>query len=166
MRGIKIPQYEFALKMQGGLMREGGRICGTLRYTSTSLILRPLPIAWEWAYASLLLYSGKLFREKTFVNFAVLWLFVKVFSAKFWGVASFGAAKVSNLQKFSPRKLYFSPLHESFLPRKYEWLWLYVMCVWRCYPHFMDKYSHPWVIPMQVMRPIQYHRLKGVLISG
>ena len=26
MRGIKIPQYEFALKMQGG------RICGTLRY--------------------------------------------------------------------------------------------------------------------------------------
>ena len=32
MRGIKIPQYEFALKMLGGLMREGGRICGTLRY--------------------------------------------------------------------------------------------------------------------------------------
>ena len=32
MRGIKIPQYEFALKMQGGLIREGGRICGTLRY--------------------------------------------------------------------------------------------------------------------------------------
>ena len=31
MRGIKIPQQEFALKMQGGLMREGGRICGTLR---------------------------------------------------------------------------------------------------------------------------------------
>ena len=24
MRGLKIPQYEFALKMQGGLMREGG----------------------------------------------------------------------------------------------------------------------------------------------
>ena len=32
MRGIKIPQYEFALKMQGGLMRKGGRICGTLQY--------------------------------------------------------------------------------------------------------------------------------------
>ena len=31
MRGIKIPHYEFALKMQGGLMREGGRICGILR---------------------------------------------------------------------------------------------------------------------------------------
>ena len=24
MRGIKIPQYEFALKIHGGLMREGG----------------------------------------------------------------------------------------------------------------------------------------------
>ena len=40
MRGIKIPQYEFALKMQGGLMREGGRICGTLRYMG---VLRPNP---------------------------------------------------------------------------------------------------------------------------
>ena len=40
MRGIKIPLQDFALKMQGGLMREGGggggggeRICWTLRYT-------------------------------------------------------------------------------------------------------------------------------------
>ena len=32
MRGIKIPPQDFGLKMQGGLMREGGRICGTLRY--------------------------------------------------------------------------------------------------------------------------------------
>ena len=32
MRGIKIPLQDFVLKMQGGLMREGGRICGTLRY--------------------------------------------------------------------------------------------------------------------------------------
>ena len=32
MRGIKLPLHDFALKMQGGLMREGGRICGTLRY--------------------------------------------------------------------------------------------------------------------------------------
>ena len=28
-------------------------------------------------------YSGKLLREKTFANFTVLWLYVKVFSAKF-----------------------------------------------------------------------------------
>ena len=31
MRGIKIPLHDFALKMQGGLMCKGGRICGTLR---------------------------------------------------------------------------------------------------------------------------------------
>ena len=31
----------------------------------------------------------------------VLWLFAKVFSAKFEGVASFGTAKVSNSRKFS-----------------------------------------------------------------
>ena len=35
------------------------------------------------------------------MNFTVLWLFVKVFSTKFGGVVSFGAAKVSNLRKFS-----------------------------------------------------------------
>ena len=28
MRGIKIPQYEFAPKMQGGLMHEGGVFAG------------------------------------------------------------------------------------------------------------------------------------------
>ena len=64
-------------------------------------------------------YSRKLSREKTFVNFAVLWLFAKVFSVKFLGMVSFGAAKVRNLQKFSPRKPYFSPIHESYLPRKF-----------------------------------------------
>ena len=34
MHGIKIPLQDFALKMKGGPMREGGRICGTLRYIS------------------------------------------------------------------------------------------------------------------------------------
>ena len=37
MCGIKIPLHDFALKMQGGLMREGGRICGTLRYMIINL---------------------------------------------------------------------------------------------------------------------------------
>ena len=49
--------------------------------------------------------SGKLLREKTFVNFTVLWLFAKVFSMKFEGVASFSAAQTSNPQKFSPSKV-------------------------------------------------------------
>ena len=37
------------------------------------------------------------------MNSMVLWLFAKVFSTKFWVVASFGVAKASNLQKFSPQ---------------------------------------------------------------
>ena len=42
-------------------------------------------------------YSGKLLSEKT-SNFTALWLFMKVFSVKFGGVASsFCAAKASNL---------------------------------------------------------------------
>ena len=45
--------------------------------------------------------------------------FAKVFSIKFGAVASFGSAKVSNPQKFSLQKSYFSPIHESFLPRKF-----------------------------------------------
>ena len=49
-----------------------------------------------------ILYIGKHSREKTFTNFAVLWLFAEFFSVKFGGVASFGVAKVSNLQKLSP----------------------------------------------------------------
>ena len=31
MCGIKIPQQDFVQKMQGGLMRKGRSICGTLR---------------------------------------------------------------------------------------------------------------------------------------
>ena len=71
----------------------------------------------------LILYSGKLSREKTFANFAVLWLFVKVFSVKFGGVASFGTVKANNPQKFSPRKSDFSPIHKNFLPRKFPAIW-------------------------------------------
>ena len=39
MCGIKIPQQYFALKIQGGLMREGRRICGTLRYKQTDYMV-------------------------------------------------------------------------------------------------------------------------------
>ena len=52
--------------------------------------------------------TGKHSREKTFANFALLWLFVKLYSAKFGSMKSIGVANASNLQKFSPRKSYFS----------------------------------------------------------
>ena len=51
----------------------------------------------RWPFGFGLPYSRKVSREKTFVNFAVLWLFAKVFSTKFGSVASFGVAKASNL---------------------------------------------------------------------
>ena len=62
---------------------------------------------------------GNFWGEKTFANFTVLWVFVKVFSAKFVGMASVGVTKRSNPQKFSPRKSYFSPICQSFLPREF-----------------------------------------------
>ena len=56
----------------------------------------PPSAALKWAYkewgveCACLLYSGKFSREKTFTNFKVLWLFVKVFFVKFGGVMSSG----------------------------------------------------------------------------
>jgi len=63
-------------------------------------------------------YSAKLLREKTFANFAVLWVFAKVFFVKFggrhplaWqkqGIRKSFSVKIvlfTNLQKFSPSKV-------------------------------------------------------------
>ena len=71
-------------------------------------------------WKDVILYSGKLSREKTFTNFVVLWLFGKVFSAKFGGVVSFSMARAINPQKFSPQKSYFSPIRGSFLPQNFQ----------------------------------------------
>ena len=48
-----------------------------------------------------ILYSEKLLREKLLQISSFVGI---VFSTKFWGVASFGVAKVSNPQNFLPRK--------------------------------------------------------------
>ena len=66
-----------------------------------------------------ILYSGKLSREKTFANFEVLYLFAKIFSTKLGAWCILAATTASNLRKFSPRKSYFSPIRESFLPRNF-----------------------------------------------
>ena len=70
-------------------------------------------------------YSGKLSREKTFMNFTVLWLCMKVFSAKFVAMVFFTA---SNLRTLSLRKSYFSPIRESFIPRKFPAMRYYLGC--------------------------------------
>ena len=63
-------------------------------------------------------YSGTLSREKTFANFAVLWLFAKVFSVKFGAWRPFAGQKRAICEVFSA-KIVFSPIRESFLPRKF-----------------------------------------------
>ena len=51
-----------------------------------------------------ILYSGKLSREKSFMNFEVLWLFAKIFSTKFQGVVSFGGSSKHAIYKCFLRK--------------------------------------------------------------
>ena len=72
----------------------------------------------------LLPYSGKLSREKTFVNFVVLWLFVKFFSEKFGGVTPLAlqkrairknrifhqSVKVFSLKSFPPYGIVYTPV--------------------------------------------------------
>ena len=45
--------------------------------------------------------------------------YTQKFLREIWGVALFGTAKATNPRKFSPRKTYFSPIRESFLPQKF-----------------------------------------------
>ena len=66
----------------------------------------------------LLPYSGKLSREKTFTNFAVLEPSTEVFSTKF-GRAVPTMIGFSILRKFSLWNGHFLPICESFLPRKF-----------------------------------------------
>ena len=51
-------------------------------------------------------YSRKLSGEKTFANFKVLWLFAKVFSAKFGGM-TFGGTSGQSVKVFSVKILLF-----------------------------------------------------------
>ena len=62
---------------------------------------------------------AKNFRGRKLLQILQFWAIRKSFLCKIWGVASFGTAKASNPRKFSPRKAYFSPIRESFLPRKF-----------------------------------------------
>ena len=64
-------------------------------------------------------YSGKLSREKTFTNFEVLQLFLKVFSLKLRGLASFGSDTSEQSVKVFSVKILFPPNREIFLPRKF-----------------------------------------------
>ena len=66
--------------------------------------------------------------EKTFVNFEILWLFLKVFFAKFWGVASIGGTSEQFTKVFT-MKIVFSTNSWKFsslkVLRYMVWLWMY-----------------------------------------
>ena len=69
------------------------------------------------------------FEGKNFHEFQSLWLFAKVFSTKFGGVASFGDTIKQSTIVFS-RKSYFPPIY---LPQKFSAIqYLHVICVYLC----------------------------------
>ena len=68
------------------------------------------------------LYGGKFLKEKTFMNSEILWLFAKVFSAKFWHMASFGGTSEQST-RVSHENLSFHQLSKVFLPRKFLAIW-------------------------------------------
>ena len=75
---------------------------------------------------TIVLYSGKLLRKKTFMNFEVLLSFLKfcdylakVFSMKFGGVALFGTNSEQSTVFATKILLKFPPIHKSFLSRKF-----------------------------------------------
>ena len=62
----------------------------------------------------LVLYSRKLFRGRKLLRISWFCGYLWKFSLKFVGMASVGATKGSNLQMFSPRKLYFHQFAKVF----------------------------------------------------
>ena len=86
---MEVSVVEFESREQGGEP--------SLREIEEGASMTILLLVLSLTYLMFQYRSGKLPREKTFVNFTVLWLFAKVFSVKFGGMASFGMAQVSNL---------------------------------------------------------------------
>ena len=91
------------------------------------------------SYVSIFLLpcSGKLSREKTFANFAVLWLFTKVFfSPRNLGHGVLRQGKSEQSAKVFSTKIVFSPIRESFLPQKFPGIWYLCMLVSSFSLHF------------------------------
>ena len=70
-------------------------------------------------------YSGETFEGENFCKFHSFVAIRESFLHKIWGVASFGKAKASNLQKFSPQKSYFHKFTKAFFLESFP---LYSMC--------------------------------------
>ena len=64
-------------------------------------------------------YSGKLSREKTFVNFTVLWLFAKVFSGKLGACCPLAWQKRAIYKSFRRENCIFHQFVKVFVINKY-----------------------------------------------
>ena len=78
---------------------------------------------WVCGGVAIIPYTGKLSREKTFQEFRSFVAICKSFLCKIWGCGVLWGGKVSNPRKFFLRKSYFSPIRESFRPRKFPAIW-------------------------------------------
>ena len=77
------------------------------------------------------------------MDFVVLWLFVKVFSAKFVGMAFVDTAKESNTRMFCLRKLYFSTNSQKFSLSKVS-RYMVILYIYNCYiycPHVLISFT-------------------------
>ena len=97
-----LPPYHIVLSIHQFFRVQSRVGCGRGRgELSLSILWLPPKIFVRHTVLGMILHSGKLLREKTFVNFEILQLLsAKVFSAK--------------------KKSYFPPIRESFLPQKFS----------------------------------------------
>ena len=75
-------------------------------------------------------YSGKLSRKKTFVNFAVLCLFTKVFFVKFGGVASLARHKLAIRESFLRKNRIFHQFAKVFSLKIFPLYGIYEKTMW------------------------------------
>ena len=75
-------------------------------------------------------YSGKLSRKKTFVNFAILCLFVKVFCMKFGGMASLARHKRAIRESFLRKNRIFHQFTKVFSLESFSLYGIYEKTMW------------------------------------
>ena len=88
--------------------------------TRNLMIRKTVKVLWDM-HAYSIPYSGKLLKEKTFENFAVLWLYAKVFFAKF------GAWRPLALQKRAIRESFLCKNHIFTNSRRFPAIWYMIV---------------------------------------
>ena len=147
MRGIKIPQQDFALKMSGGLMREGGPICGTLPYPHLHVICRSSCVE----LSRISLFCG----------------YTRKFSPQNLGCGVLWRCKSEQSAKVFYAKIVFLTIRESFLPQKFPTI-RYLFQYGSCYVDFILCFDLSCLSVGQLATPdpLDYHsNSNAVLVS-